>query len=151
VNTMNWGRFFIGGLIASVIAFLSDGMLHEMIVGPDWKAVYSNLGATPPAEHATSMAYFAVFELGRGFVSMIIYVLMRHCWKPGPQTAVVSALVAWIAFSLTGPVQFIPLGFYSNALWAKVGAFQLITTIIALLAGAALYKDPAVGSSPQRV
>ena len=149
--TMNWSRFFIGGLIASVIAFVSDGILHEMIVGADWKAVYDNLGATPPTENPAHMVYFAIFELGRGFVSMILYVLMRRCWKPGPKTAVVSGLVAWIAFSLTGPAQFIPLAFYSTALWFKVGAFQLITSIVALLAGAALYKDSATSGRADSV
>ena len=148
---MNWSRFFIGGLIASVIAFVSDGMLHGMIVDADWKAVYDNLGAMPPKENTAHMVYFAIFELGRGFVSMILYVLMRHCWKPGPKTAVVSGLVAWIAFSLTGPAQFIPLQFYSVPLWIKVGAFQLVTTIIAALAAAALYKDAAAAGSQERV
>jgi len=38
-------------------------------------------------------------------------------------------------------VQFIPLGFFSNALWLKVGAFHLVKSIIATLAGAAIYKD----------
>ncbi len=37
--------------------------------------------------------------------------------------------------------QFIPLGFFSNALWLKAGAIHLITTIVATIAGAALYKD----------
>jgi hypothetical protein len=47
-------------------------------------------------------------------------------------------------------VQFIPLGFFSNALWIKVGAIHLITSIIATIAGAALYKDattPAVAGT----
>jgi len=43
--------------------------------------------------------------------------------------------------SVTGPAQFIPLGFFSHALWIKVAAFQLVTSIIATLAGAVLYKD----------
>lgn len=139
--SVNWGRFFVGAIIASVICFLTDGLLHEMIVGGDWKAVYAALGATPPAENSLSMAYFAVFELGRGFITILLYVLMRPTCKPGPKTAAYAGLVAWIAFSLTGPVQFIPLEFYSNALWMKVAAFQLITTIVAALAGAAIYKD----------
>jgi hypothetical protein len=50
-------------------------------------------------------------------------------------------MVAWIAFSVTGPAQFIPLGFYSHALWLKVGAFQFITSIVAAVAGAFLYRD----------
>ena len=72
---------------------------------------------------------------------MFLYVLLRDCCKPGPKTAAWAGFVAWLAFSLTGPAQFIPLNFYSNALWMKVGAFQLVTSIIAAIAGAAIYKD----------
>lgn len=141
MSNINWGRFIVGGIIASIIAFITDGLLHEFIVGADWKAVYSNLGASEPVENIIHMVYFAVFELGRGFIGMFLYVMMRpHC-KPGPKTAALAGLVAWIAFSLTGPAQFIPLGFYSNALWIKVGAFQLVTSIAAAIVAAALYKD----------
>ena len=84
---------------------------------------------------------FAVFELGRAFVAMFLYVMMRAHFKPGPRTAALAGVVAWIAFSVTGPAQFIPLGFYSNALWVKVAAFQLVTSILAALAGAAFYQD----------
>jgi hypothetical protein len=135
----------LGGVVAAIILFLTDGFLHERLVGNDWKAVYDNLRAQLPAEEHNPMAlaYFAVFELGRGLVTLFIYSQMRSAFKPGPKTAVLAAIVGWIAFSLTGPAQFIPLGFYSHALWAKVAAFQLITSILATLAGAALYKNRA--------
>ena len=66
---------------------------------------------------------------------------MRPFFSPGPKTAALAGVVAWFAFSLTGPAQFIPLGFYSQALWAKVAAFQLVTSIVAAIAGAAIYKE----------
>ena len=111
------------------------------MVGDDWNAVYAALGAREPTESAGSMLYFAIFELGRGFIAIFIYALMRGPFSPGPKTAALAGVVAWFAFSLTGPAQFIPLGFYSHALWGKVGAFQLITSIVATIAGAAIYKD----------
>ena len=74
-------------------------------------------------------------------ISLLLYATMRSHFGPGPRTAVLAAIAGWVAFSLTGPVQFIPLGFFSNALWLKVGAFHLVTSIIATLAGAAIYKD----------
>jgi hypothetical protein len=89
------------------------------------------------------MVYFALFELGRGFIAMLFYATMRTHFGAGPKTAVVAGIASWVAFSLTGPAQFIPLGFYSTALWMKVGALHLITSIIATIAGAALYKDSA--------
>ncbi len=138
---INWPRVIVGGLVAAIILFMTDGFLHEKVVGADWKAVYAGLGATEPQHSAISMAYFAIFELGRGLISICLYALMRPCCGPGPKTAVWAGVVAWLAFTVTGPAQFIPLGFYSHALWVKVGAFQLITSIIAAIAGAFLYRD----------
>lgn len=140
---INWVRVIVGGLVAAVILFLTDGFLHERIVGADWKAVYAGLGSTEPHHDASGLVYFAIFELGRGLISIYLYALMRSCCGPGPKTAIFAGVVAWIAFSVTGPAQFIPLGFYSHALWFKVGAFQLITSIVAAIAGAFLYRDVA--------
>ncbi|HEV7747434.1 MAG TPA: hypothetical protein VGO56_20720 [Pyrinomonadaceae bacterium] len=144
MNKINWPRLIIGGLIAAVILFVTDGFFHERVVAADWKAVYDGLGSMPPPQHsAFGLVYFAIFELGRGLISIYLYSLMRSCCGPGPKTAALAGLVAWIAFSLTGPAQFIPLGFFSHALWIKVGAFQLITSIVAAIAGAFLYRDVA--------
>jgi hypothetical protein len=140
---INWGRLFLGVFVAAIIMFATDGFIHETITRADWTAVYEGLRATMPEPHGTSMVYFAVFELGRGFTAMMFYVLMRAFFGAGPKTAVLAGIVGWIAFSLTGPVQFIPLGFFSNALWLKVGALHLVTSIVATIAGAALYKDAA--------
>ena len=140
---INWGRLFVGSVIAAIIMFVTDGLIHEMLAKADWHALYEALGAREPEPHGASMAYFAIFELGRGFTAIMFYVLMRPFFGAGPKTAVIAGIIGWIAFSLTGPVQFIPLGFFSNALWLKVGAIQLIVSIIATLAGAALYKDAA--------
>lgn len=138
---INWVRVLVGGLVASVILFLTDGFLHERLALGLWQAVYADLGVAEPKHNAYALVYFAIFELGRGFISIYLYVLMRSCCGAGPKTAALAGIVAWIAFSVSGPAQFIPLGFYSHALWIKVGAFQFITSIVAAVAGAFLYRD----------
>jgi len=143
MSRINWARLFIGSLIAAIIMFVTDGFIHETILKADWHAVYTALRATEPEGHGSNMVYFALFELGRGFTAMMFYVTMRAFFGAGPKTAVLAGIVGWIAFSLTGPVQFIPLGFFSNALWLKVAVIHLIVSIIATIAGAALYKDAA--------
>lgn len=148
---INWVRVIVGGLVAAIICFFSDGLLHERLLATDWKAVYDNLGITNPEHDSIGIAYFAIFELGRGLLLMFLYAMMRPYCKPGPKTAAFAGVVAWLAFSLAGPAQFIPLGFFSNALWVKAGAFQLITSIVAAIAGAALYKEPVTPvESPAR-
>lgn len=140
---INSGRLFLGSLIAAIIMFVTDGLIHETILKADWRALYTALRATEPEAHGSSMVYFAIFELGRGFTAMMFYVTMRAFFGAGPKTAALAGIVGWIAFSLTGPVQFIPLGFFSNTLWLKVAVIHLIVSIIATVAGAALYKDSA--------
>jgi len=142
MSTINWTRLIIAGLVATILCFFSDGFLHEQLTKTDWEAVYRGLHAPlPTEEHGIALAYFLLFEIGRGFVAMILYVLMRPIFRPGPKTAILAAVVAWFAFSFTGPAQFIPLGFYSHALWMKVGAWQLMTSMISTIAGAAIYKE----------
>jgi hypothetical protein len=144
---INRGRLILGSLIAAIIMFITDGFIHETIAKADWRAVYAGLGAAEPQPHGASMVYFAVFEIGRAFTAMMFYVTMRSHFGAGPKTAALAGIVGWIAFSLAGPAQFIPLGFFSNALWLKVGAVHLVISIVATIAGAALYKDatkPAV-------
>lgn len=141
MSKINWVRLIIGGIIATIILFLTDGFFHESVVSSDWKAVYGNLGIAEPRHSSAGIAYFAVFELGRGFIAMFVYVFMRELCRPGAMTAAGAGILAWIAFSVTGPAQFIPLGFFSNTLWIKVAAFQLVTSILAAIAGAAVYKE----------
>src|SRR5215213_2902745 len=140
---INWGRLMLGGLIAAIVMFLTDGFIHEKVVDADWRAVYAGLRAVEPAAHGSSMIYFALFELGRGFIAMLFYATMRAYFGAGPKTAVIAGIAGWIAFSLTAPAQFIPLGFFSHALWLKVGALHLVTSILATLLGAFVYKDAA--------
>jgi hypothetical protein len=147
LKRINWGRLIFGGIVATIILFLTDGLFHERVMSAEWKAVYDGLGATPPQHHSpVGVLYFAVFDLGRGMLAMYLYALMRSCCGPGPKTAMLAGVVAWLAFTIAGPAQFIPLGFYSNSLWIKVGAFQLFTSIVAALVGGAIYKDAAARS-----
>lgn len=139
---INWVRVIVGGLLAAVICFFSDGLLHEKLLGADWKAVYDSLGVARPEPHSLGLAYFMAFDLGRGLLSIFLYAMMRTYCGPGPKTAAYAGVVAWLAFSITGPAEFIPLGFFSNALWVKAGGVQLITSIVAAIAGAAVYKGP---------
>ncbi len=54
---INWGRLILGGLIAAIIMFFTDGFFHERVVGADWKAVYEGLRTVEPEAHGLGLAY----------------------------------------------------------------------------------------------
>jgi hypothetical protein len=37
MSPINWVREIIGGIMASVILFVTDGVFHEPVVNADWK------------------------------------------------------------------------------------------------------------------
>ena len=51
---VNWGRLLLGSLIAAVLCFVTDGLMHNMLIHEDWKGVYTSLKATPPTELRTA-------------------------------------------------------------------------------------------------
>jgi hypothetical protein len=141
MSDVNWGKFILGALIVAAICFVSDGFLHQRVVTEQWQAVRDALGATTPDHAGLSMIWFIVFEAGRGFLAMYVYVLLRPRLGPGVKTATWAGVVTWVTFSLTGPAQFIPIGFYSAMLWFSVAVYQLVFTIIAAIVGAAPYSE----------
>jgi hypothetical protein len=146
MSHVNWGRFVLGALIVAAICFVSDGFLHQRVLTEEWRSVFDALGSTAPDHSGFAMIWFLVFEAGRGFLAMYVYVLLRPRLGPGVKTATWAGVVTWVAFSLTGPAQFIPLGFYSEALWFIVGIYQLVFTIIAAIVGAAPYSEKAAAA-----
>ena len=66
----------------------------------------------------------------------------------GPKQPFFSAIAAWLAFSVTAPAEFIPLGFYSRRLWVMVAAVQLVTSIVTNFLAAWIYRDPATTAAP---
>lgn len=139
---MNWGRLLLGTVIAGTIAFLGDGLLHNKLLMSDWQALARGLGLpTDGKKHRPAqMLYFVLFDLGRGFLAMIVYVLAQPRLGTGTQAAVVAGLISWIGCCVTTPAEFIPLGFFNETLWMKSAAFQLVTSIIAAIAGAAVVR-----------
>jgi hypothetical protein len=139
MNDVNWGRFTGGVLVAAAILFVSDGILHQRVVTALWHDVYDALGATPPDHSGIGILWFILYEVGRGFVAMFLYVLLRQRQGPGARTAAWAGVVTWFAFSFAGPAQLIPIGFSSAELWLAIAAWQFVFTVIAAIAGAALY------------
>jgi hypothetical protein len=143
MTKINSSRLIAGGFIATIILLITDGVLHEHLFHNYWEYVYEGLGAKETQMgHGLAIVYFLIFEAGRGFLAVLLYVLMRRFFAPGAKTAIYAAGVAWLAFSVAGPAQFIPLGFYSRRLWIMVAAAQLVTSVGANLLAAMLYKDP---------
>ena len=103
MNDVHWGKFVLGALIVTAICFISDGFLHQRLIHDQWLELSAQLGITIRDHAGWKMVYFVVFEAGRGFLTMYVYVLLRPRLGASAKTAAFAGVVAWVTYSLTGP------------------------------------------------
>ena len=77
MNDVHWGKFVLGALIVTAVCFMTDGFLHQRLIHDQWLALSTQLGITIRDHAGWKMVYFVVFEAGRGFLTMYVYVLLR--------------------------------------------------------------------------
>jgi hypothetical protein len=142
MGNVNYGRLFAGALVAAVFYFLCDGLIHGALLGEYHMAAWKNAGYRLTTDN-TAYIYFALFDLGKGLVAMLIYVAARVPCKPGPKTAVVAGLIAWLAIEVLPSIEWMPFPFYAKSFWVKVIALELLPMVIGAILGAWIYKEPA--------
>jgi hypothetical protein len=145
VRKINVGRVLLGGIVAGILLFLADGVIHEKLLHEHWMAAMKAAGRSVEAEeHGSDMLYFAAFELLRGLAIAWIYAVMRAQCGPGPKTAICATLAVWAIMFPIFFLQEVPLGFYSTTLLTLWSLYEIVPSVVAGLIAGALYKDAAV-------
>ena len=146
MNQINTSRLLLGALVASVVYFIFDGIIHGAILGAEHEAVIVNAGKQ--VEHdPTAYGYFGLFDLGKGLVAMLFYVMARARLGAGPITAVRAGVFAWFAVEALPAIAAMPFPFYGKFFFVKVMAMELVPMIIGAVAGAWIYKEGATASA----
>lgn len=140
MGNVNYGRLIAGALLAGVLYFIADGTIHGAILGKYHMAAVAGL-AKPFTPDNTAYFYFAVFDLGKGLVAMLIYAAARVPCGPGVKTAVVAGLIAWLATEVLPSIEWMPFPFYEKSFFLKVIALELVPMVIGAILGAWIYKD----------
>lgn len=140
MGNINYGRLIAGALLAAVFYFIADGTIHGALLSEYHMAAITNAGY--PVKHdPTAYFYFAVFDLGKGLVAMLIYVAARVPCKPGPKTAAVAGLITWLAIEVLPAIAAMPLPFYEKSFYVKIIALELVPMVIGAILGAWVYKE----------
>jgi hypothetical protein len=142
MRAINKTRFFLGAVIAAIVLFLISGVVNGAILGADWSAWQQSLGTL---NHAPSplvgMLIWIVVSVVYGVAGMWIYAGIRGFYGPGPKTAVLAGFILWLAGSLTTMLSHLALDDIPQRI-ALINAIAfLIGDPLAIVAGAAPYKD----------
>jgi hypothetical protein len=137
---MNMPRIILGGVVAGVLCFIGDGVVHGILLRERWAQVMANLGRTA-TEEPSHMVYYAVYDLAKALVGVWLYAAIRPRFGAGPRTGAIAAVVTWALVIPIALLGLIPSGFFGRRfalLWSIEG---LVVMLIAIVIGAWLYRE----------
>ena len=141
MGQINWTRVLIGAIVAAVILFVAGFIIHGAILGGDWTA-WQKAGHMPLAlSHGEAIVIWILVSLINGFTGVWIYAGIRPRYGAGVKTALIAGVMLWLVGGLVAALTQYALGITPRSV-VVVGAIGgLIADLIAIVAGAYLYKE----------
>lgn len=141
---MNRTRWLIGSIVAGLLCFFGDGLVHGAILSGGWETNLTALGFdTKGQDHARSMVFFGLYDLAKGFAVAWLYVAIRPHYGPGPGTAAIAAIAAWAMTCLIPNITFLAIPIFPADFVVKWAFYALGPVLAGGMAAGAIYKDRA--------
>ncbi len=144
MGKINAGRVIIGGIIAGIICFFGDGVVHGVLLQPRWVEVMKALGRSGTGDVGQrDFGYFLVYDLLKGLLAVWIYAAARPRFGPGPATALLAALMLWLLVIPIPVIGLLPMRFFNAEFAILWSLYGLVPIVIGTLVGAWLYREEA--------
>lgn len=147
---MNTQRILLGGVVAGLLCFIGDGVVHGVLLQSRWQDIAAALHlASSEEQRRASMPFFLAYDVVKGLAAVLVYALIRPRFGPGPRTALIAGLLTWALCIPVPLTALLPMRFFGGKfalLWSIYGAFPVL---LGAIAGASFYRErePAGGSS----
>jgi hypothetical protein len=138
---INTRRVIIGGIIAGVICFVGDGVVHGILLRDRWAQIMTTLGKGSIEVGSQHPGYFLAYDLLKGLIAIWLYAAARPRFGPGPATALLAAVTVWLLVIPVPTIGLLPMAFFSAGfavLWSVYGFFPIL---VGTMAGAWLYRE----------
>ena len=139
MTKINFGRVVLGGLIAGALLSIGDFLLHEPVLGEEWKATMESYGMPEPG--GAAITYFVIMDFIIGIALVWLYAAIRPRFGAGFRTAVVSGLIVWFFAWLTNLGGLVAMDIYPTNLLMLALVWGLFQMPLAAILGAWFYKE----------
>jgi hypothetical protein len=138
---MNSGKVVVGGLVAGVVMNVGDFLINTQILVADNTAFLKRLNLDPAAmESLSGMLPWIVVDFLMGLLLVWTYAAIRPRFGPGVSTAIIAALIPFIAVTLV-LAGFTSMGVFTTGMFIKGSIAALVNTSIGSVAGAWVYTE----------
>src|SRR5882672_6395325 len=93
MGKINLGKVVVGGLVAGLVLYVVDYVLHGIYLAADWAAAMTAAGKSPNMD--AGIPYYVTFDFITGILFVWVYASIRPRFGPGVKTAVIAGLTGW--------------------------------------------------------
>ena len=142
MGRIDWGRVFLGGIVAGIVINLSEMLLNTLVVKDDWAEAMRALGKDPAAAMSgNAMAIWILWGFLAGIGIVWGYAAIRPRYGPGAKTAAIAGIGAWYFAGFLANLAMMNIGLFPQKLIMIGLVWGLVEFILAAIAGAWVYKE----------
>ena len=138
---INLSRVIVGGIVAGLIFFAGDGIVHGALLQSRWMDVMAALGRPPADVGREYPLYFLTYDLVKGLLAVGIYSAIRPRFGAGPTTAIFAALMVWVLVIPTPLLGLLPMQFFGRRFAMLWSLYGLVPIVLGTLVGGWLYRE----------
>jgi hypothetical protein len=136
---INIVRLILGGLVAGLVMNVSEVLLNAVVLAKDVEAAMQAINQTMPDGGEIMKLIGLTFVVG--LITVWLYAAIRPRFGAGAKTALIAGLAVWLLTYFYGSVVNSTMGIFPTNIYVIGGVWELVATLIASLAGCALYKE----------
>jgi hypothetical protein len=138
MGKINQGRVLLGGIVAGIVINILAPVVHDVFLKAEHAAAMQALNKTMP-EGGSVMAVWIIYGFVWGIAAVWLYAAIRPRFGPGAKTAVIAAATTWFFGAFLSGIAMWNLTIFPLSPLEMV--LELVASILAVLAGAAIYKE----------
>lgn len=138
MGKINQGRVILGGIVAGIVINILMPLVHDVFLKAEHAATMQALNKTMP-EGGSTIAVWVIYGFVWGIAAVWLYAAIRPRFGPGAKTAICAAVATWFFGSFLCGIAMWNLTILPFSVMETV--LSLIASILAVLAGAAVYKE----------
>lgn len=142
MGKINWGRVFLGGIVAGIVLNLGEFLFHTVVFKTQVEEAMRGMGRDPAAMNSgTAMTVWILWCFLLGIGAIWGYAAIRPRFGPGAKTAAIAGVAAWFFASFLSSLAMMNMGMMPQNLLMTALVWALVEYIVATIAGAYFYKE----------
>lgn len=141
MNRINLARVVLGGLLAGLVIDIGEAALNGGVLAADMEAAITRLNLPPVG--GSAMAAFMVMGFALGIAAVWLYAAIRPRFGAGVNTALCAGAAVWFLAYVYPSIGFALMGLFPTRVIVIGIVWGLGEILLATVAGAWLYREPA--------